>query len=301
MTATSPDTVGTVVAVGAAGANAGLVVPELARRGVRVRALVRDPAQATAVRARGAAEVAVADLRRPAQVAAALVGADGAFYLAPAFMPDEAAVGVAFVDAAARAGVRRIVFSSVIHPVLGALANHRDKGPVEDAILTSGVEYTFLHPAVFFQNFAGGWPRVAATGVFAEPWSVETRLSRVDYRDVAEAAAEALTGDRLLGGTFELCAAGAPNRREVAALMAEALGRPVRAERVDPAEAVPDAESPMRRMLEWYDHHDLVGNPTTARAVLGREPRSLDAYFQELAAALPVGQAAARAEHARLA
>ena len=59
------------------------------------------------------------------------------------------------------------------------------------------------------------------TGTYAEPWSADTRLSRVDYRDVAEAAAIALMEDRLLYGAFELCAEGDLNRREVVTLMGE--------------------------------------------------------------------------------
>ena len=35
-----------VLAIGATGSNAGLVVPELVKRGVEVRGLVRDPATA---------------------------------------------------------------------------------------------------------------------------------------------------------------------------------------------------------------------------------------------------------------
>ena len=46
----------TILAVGAAGKFAGLVIPELARRGARVRGLVRDPNQSDAVRKRGAIE-----------------------------------------------------------------------------------------------------------------------------------------------------------------------------------------------------------------------------------------------------
>lgn len=111
------------------------------------------------------------------------------FYIAPAFQPDEIDLGLATVDAARAAGVSRIVFSSVIHPTLSALANHAAKAPVEEAILASDMEYVFLHPAIFFQNLARSWPGVAASGVFAEPWSSETRFSRVDYRDVAEVAA----------------------------------------------------------------------------------------------------------------
>jgi len=48
----------------------------------------------------------------------------------------------------------------------------------------------------------------AETGAIGEPWSNETRFSRVDYRDVAEVAAIALTEDRLLYRTYELCAEG---------------------------------------------------------------------------------------------
>jgi hypothetical protein len=52
----------TVLAVGATGQFAGLVVPELAKRGARVRALIRDARQSDAVRKNGAAGVAVGDL-----------------------------------------------------------------------------------------------------------------------------------------------------------------------------------------------------------------------------------------------
>ena len=283
----------TILAVGAAGPFAGLVVPALARRGAKVRALIRDPNQGEAVRAHGAAEVAVGDLTDRASLDAALRGVDAVFYVAPAFLPDEAGVGQGMVGAAKKAGVRRFVFSSVIYPSLSALVNHAAKAPVEEAILASGMEYTFLQPSLFFQNFAGSWPAVVRTGVLAEPWSTETRFSRVDYRDVAEVAAIALTEDRLLYGTFELCAEGNLNRRDVATLIGEVLGRKVEAARRRPEEAAgkkpgdpagsQPSGTPMERMFDWYDAHGLPGNPLVLRAVLGREPRTLRAYFEELA------------------
>ncbi len=78
------------------------------------------------------------------------------------------------------------------------------KAPIEEAALNSDLEYSILHPALFFQNYAMNWEHILATGVLAEPWSTDTRFSRVDYRYVAEVAAIALTGNRLLDGTFEL-------------------------------------------------------------------------------------------------
>jgi uncharacterized protein YbjT (DUF2867 family) len=147
------------------------------------------------------------------------------------------------------------------------------------------MEYTFLHPTVFFQNFTEAWPRIVETGTLAEPWSVDTRFSRVDYRDVAEAAAIALTEDRLLYGTFELCAEGRLNRREVAAVIGEVLGRAIKAERMDPkvasAGAGPGAPA-LEKMFDWYDKHGLMGSDLTLRAILGREPRTLRAFFEAL-------------------
>ena len=272
----------TILAVGAAGQFAGLAVAALSRRSARVRGLVRNPDQGKLAQRLGAAEVIIGDLRHPRSLDAALAGVDAVFYIAPAFLPDEAAVGEQFVAAVKRSGARRIVFSSVIHPVLANLVNHAAKAPVEAAILDSGLEYTLLHPTLYFQNYARAWPGIVENGVLAEPWSTATRFSRVDYRDVADVAAIALLEDRLLNGTFELCADGELNRSEVAALIGQVIGREVRADRIDPGTLGPGATA-MRPMFAHYDHHGLLGSSLTLRAILGREPRKLRAYFEELA------------------
>jgi uncharacterized protein YbjT (DUF2867 family) len=125
----------TILAVGAAGKFAGLVVPALAKHGAKVRGLVQKAAQADEVLKHGAAEVAVGDLRDRASLDVALKGVSSVFYIAPAFLPDEVEIGQRMVEAARQAGVRRFVFSSVIHPVLSRLPNHALKAPVEEAVL----------------------------------------------------------------------------------------------------------------------------------------------------------------------
>lgn len=142
------------------------------------------------------------------------------------------------------------------------------------------MEYVFLHPAIFFQNLAQSWPGVVASGVFAEPWSTETRFSRVDYGDVAKVAALALTADRMTFGTFELCAKGDLDRKDVAALMADVLSLPVAAAFGDPDRGPQE----MRPMFDWHDRHSMLGNCVVLEALLGREPRTLHSYFRELAA-----------------
>ena len=160
------------------------------------------------------------------------------------------------------------MFSAVIHPVLAGLANHAAKIAVEEAVLNSNLEYTFLHPALYFQNYTAAWPEIVKTGVLAEPWSAETRFSRVDYRDVAESAAIALTEDKLLYGTFELCSAGFLNRWDVAALISQILGREISVANHSPG-ALANLPAPVKAMCEHYDHHGLLGNPLTLRAILG--------------------------------
>lgn len=120
------------------------------------------------------------------------------------------------------------------------------------------------------------------SGVLAEPWSNDTRFSRVDYRDVAEVAAIALTEERLNGGTFELASESPKNRHEVAALISEVTGKKIRAEKIDPKTLGDDAKA-MRPMFDHYDRAGLLGNPLTLEAILGRRPRTLRAFFQELA------------------
>lgn len=281
-----------VLAVGAAGKFAGMVVPELVKRGVTVRGLTSNPQGADAVRKNGAAEVAVGDLRDPTSLRAALEGIDSVFHISPVFAPDQIEMGRNLVEAAVAAHVRRIVFSSVIHPILTAVDNHAAKGPIEQAIVASDLEYSILHPAVFYQNYAAAWPQVVKSGVIAEPYSASRRIGRVDFRDVAEVAALALTEDRLLYGTFELCAAGNFDRHGVAKIIAEVQGREIQAA-VVPFDAwaeeagIPrdgSIRSGLEQMYAWYDAHGFAANPSSLRTILGREPRALQTYFEELAA-----------------
>jgi len=114
----------------------------------------------------------------------------------------------------------------------------------------------------------------------------------VDYRDVAEVAAVAFTEDRLLNGTFELCADDGFDRGEVAAVMGEVLGRPIRAAAPDFDTWMSQAKLPyddhqkeeLAAMYAYYDRHGLVGNTLTLRAILGGEPRSIRQFFADLAA-----------------
>ncbi|MDZ8258447.1 NmrA family NAD(P)-binding protein [Nostoc sp. ChiQUE01b] len=277
--------------VGATGKYANLVVPELKQRGATIRALVRDENKIEAARRQGADETAIGDLRDPKSLHAATTGVDGIFHINPAFAADEAELGVAMVEAAKASGVRKFVFSGAIHPSISKMSNHAAKGPVEEALYESGMEFTVLQPTMFMQTLDNSWSAVLEQGRFPLPYSKQAKVSYVDYRDVAQVAALALTEDKLGYGTFELCAPGMVNRVELVAMMSEALGRTIEAgeppfDEWAQAAHIPDGSTreSFRKMYADYDQYGFPGgNALVLHAILGREPRSLQQYIHELA------------------
>jgi uncharacterized protein YbjT (DUF2867 family) len=280
-----------VLMVGATGRFASQVIPELKQRGATIRALVRSKDKIDVARQQGADEAEVGDLNDADSLRVAASGMEGVFHLNPVFAPNEAELGVAMVEAAKVAGVRKFVFSGVIHPSISTLGNHAAKCPVEETLYESGMNFTVLQPTMFMQNFDSGWQAVMEKGQFALPYSKHAKVSYVDYRDVAEVAALALTSDRLDYGTFELCDAGMVDRVELAGMMSEALDRPIEAGEPTFEEWAQIAHIPegairegMKKMYAHYDRYGFPGgNALVLRAILGREPRPLQQYFYELA------------------
>ncbi len=273
-----------VLAVGASGGFAGLIVPALLQRGLEVRAMVHDPAKAEVPRSRGASEVVTGDLRDRDSLDAALRGVDGVFLITPAFAPDATEMGLALVDAAVRAGVRKLVYSGVYHPSL-SLVNHASTRPIEEAIYRSDLEFTVLQPAMFMQGLAGAWEQALDTGRVVMPWSKMSAMTYVDYRDVAAVAAVAFAEDTLTYGVFELAAPGMVDRVQLAELMSAAAGRPLLAEDPPPDNGPPAAgPQGLQAMFADYDRYGFHGgNALVLRSILGRGPRTLQSYLQELA------------------
>ena len=80
-----------VLAVGAAGPTAGLVVPELLKRQVSVRGFVHKEEDVATVQKLGLQDIVVGDMTDTAAVTKALSGMDALFYIPPAALDDEAA------------------------------------------------------------------------------------------------------------------------------------------------------------------------------------------------------------------
>lgn len=279
-----------VLAVGAAGDAAGMVVPELVKRGISVRGLVHSEEKEAKAMDAGAAETVVADVSDLDALTKAAQGVDGVFGIIPVFQPNEADIGVNIVRAAERVNAGKIVFSSVYHPSL-PLSNHAAKQPAEAAMYDSELDFTILQPAVFMAQLRGLFASARESGTIAQAWSAEQKVAYVDYREVAEIAARAFIEDYFSYGTFELSGPGMFDRHEVARLMSDSLGREVSARApsfqsfADEAGIPPGpARDGLEAMMGHYDEHGFHGgNATVLEALLGRSPTSVPAYIEELA------------------
>ena len=200
------------------------------------------------------------------------------------------------IAAARSAGVEHFVYHSVLHPQVEAMPHHWLKMRVEEQLFESGLSYTILQPAAYMQNVLAQWNSIVQEGIYPVPYRVETRLGMVDLDDVAEAAAIVLTEAGHAGATYELAGAEALSQIEVAAVLADCLGRPVRAETV----AIETWEQRARasglgdyqvktlvKMFRYYEQHDFWGNPRVLGWLLGRPPTTF-AGFCRKALASPV-------------
>jgi uncharacterized protein YbjT (DUF2867 family) len=274
-----------VIVVTAAGGQTGAaVVRALWSQGRQVRAVVggsRPHPELAAL----AGDLAVANLRDVAAVEPLLDGADALYLIWPNFDPDEAAGVTALLAAAARAGVGRVVYHSVLRPQARSMPHHAAKDRVEEALDTSGLPWRVLQPCAYADNLDGQFAEAASTGLFRSPWGLTRAQSLVDLRDVADAAVALLTQGGLDGGTFEAAGPEPLTAPRIAELFAVRLGREVTAVDAAPDGPVPDeyAARCRRLMFDHYRAHGFTGSPRVLEALLGRPARTFAEHLAALA------------------
>jgi uncharacterized protein YbjT (DUF2867 family) len=272
------------------------ILKHLVRRGAQVRAFVSKAASAEAARANGAASTFVGDVRRLADIDAAMHGVDKIFHICPRFDEDEIAVGDAMINAAKKHGVQHFIYYSVIHGQIEALTHHRDKRIVEGNLMESLIPYTILQPTMYMQSTTREWAAIKQTGEFKLPQSTDMKMSVVDLEDVGAAAAAVTMDPGWVGGCFELCNGEQITRAEMAKLMGDAIGRPVKAVRQDIEEwqahvvkvghFTPAQVKRVRTMQEHYAKYGLGGgNGRVLELLIGRKPITYRDYVARIAKA----------------
>jgi uncharacterized protein YbjT (DUF2867 family) len=214
-----------ILITGATGTIGSHLLPILATRGEPVRAMARDTAK---IAAGPGIDVVRADFSDAASLSRAVNGARAVFLLTAPPSPT-AQHDLAMLTAAHAAGVSHVVKLSAI----GTGEKNPDGTTVgawhlqaEQALQASGIAWTLLRPSFFASN----WLHQAAAIKAAEPVPNPTGASRqgvIDPRDVAAAAAEALTSPSHLRHIYTLTGPELISATDQATHLEQEIGYPV--------------------------------------------------------------------------
>jgi uncharacterized protein YbjT (DUF2867 family) len=230
-----------ILVTGATGLTGAELVRRLSRRGVAVRALVRNASGSNAAKAAelsqlAGVQIAEGDMARPDTLVSALTGTDRAMLISSSD-PTMRDVQSAFIDAAARAGVRHVVKLSGIIPDLDSPFRFaRMHGEIEQHLEESGMAFTHLRAGEFMHSYFRQVPSIVNRGELRLPMA-DARIASIDIGDIVEVAADVLTSAGHEGKTYPITGTDALTMTEVAAALSAATGRPVRYVDVPPADA----------------------------------------------------------------
>jgi len=232
------------------------------------------------------------DYARPDSLREAFQGCERLFLLGPNTL-DQTQLELNAVEAAKAAGVQHIVKQSVMGADEESYSLASVHRPVERAIESSGLAWTYLRPNSFMQNlvtFMGETIR-ADNAIYSA--SGEAGISHVDVRDIAAVAVQALTDEGHGGKPYTLTGPQALTYAELASALSNVLGRTINHVSLSPeelkqgmlAEGMPEELADRMLDLERYfrqDQASLISNDI--KRVTGRDPRRFSDYLRETAA-----------------
>ena len=193
-----------IVVTGATGQLGRLVIASLLKKvpAASIVAAVRNVEKAKDLKAQGV-QVRHADYTQPVTWEAALKDADKVLLISSSEIGQRAKQHRSVIDAAKRAGVKLLAYTSVLHAdtsVLGLAAEHRE---TEAYIRASGVPFVLLRNGWYTENYTAGIPTALSLGA-VYGCAGDGRISSATRADYAEAAARVLTTEGHAGKTYEL-------------------------------------------------------------------------------------------------
>jgi uncharacterized protein YbjT (DUF2867 family) len=269
---------------GATGVVGGAVARMLAERGLAQRLLVRSPARAPELPDATVHPVTYGD--RAAAVEA-LRGVETLLMVSASESADRLDQHRAFVDAAARAGVRHVVYTSFLAAAPDATFTlARDHYATEEHIEASGLTWTFLRDS-FYIDFLEAL--IGEDGVIRGP-AGDGRCSIVARADVARTAATVLVDPvPHAGRTYDLTGPEAVTLTEVARTIAAVRGRPVRFHDESIEEAYESRRgygAPDWQLDAWVSTYTAIASGVMApvsrdvETITGRAPMSLADFLR---------------------
>lgn len=226
-----------ILVAGATGVLGSEIVRRLRARGEKVRAMVRvssAPEKVERLEKMGA-EIVRADVKEPPTLRAACDGVNAVISTITTILTSqpgdsfEATDGEgnkALIDAARKAGVSKFVFVSFDTSKSPDMPLSNAKKDVEEHLKKSGMDYTILHPSLFFESWLGPM-------LFADPGAGTAKvygkgtdkLRYVAVADVAEFAVQSLSRPVARNATIPVGGPDEVSQREAVQIFEEAYGK----------------------------------------------------------------------------
>lgn len=214
----------TIAVTGATGQLGQLIIEGLKKAGQdRIVALARSPEKIEDA----GVEARKADYDAPETLAPALAGVDTLMLVSGSEIGKRAAQHRNIIDAARTAGVRRIVYTSLLHadtsPLTDLAAEHVE---TEAMLKASGLVTTILRNGWYTENYMASVPPAVANGAFYGA-AGEGRIASAARADYARAAVAVLTGEGHDGATYELAGSPAYTLADLAAEISRQTGKDI--------------------------------------------------------------------------
>ncbi|MGV1789010.1 SDR family oxidoreductase [Rhizobium sp. A37_96] len=262
----------------------------------RIIAATRSPEKLADLAAKGVV-IRKADFDDAATLSAAFAGVDRLLIIST----DALAVPglrlkqhTAAIEAAKKAGVKHILYTSMPAPETSLVTFAPDHLGTENAIKASGIGYTILRDAWYFDNYLMGLPHSLEVGKWYTAAGTG-RVSNISRNDCALAIAAALASDTTDNATYTLTGSTALTIEDVASVVSKITGRPLEVVQVNDeqfAAGLTGAGLPkfVVDMLVSADANTRAGNfdllSNDFNKLTGKEPQTLRSFIEEHKAAL---------------
>jgi uncharacterized protein YbjT (DUF2867 family) len=200
---------------GATGYIGGLLVPRLLDAGLPVRALARNPDKLATAPWRDDVEVARGDLTDAASLTEAFDGVDVVYYLVHSmgtskdFVAAERESARNVVEAARKAGVRRLVYLSGLHPEGTELSRHlMSRTEVGEILIDSGIETVVLQAGIVVGSGSASFEMIRhltdRLPAMTTPKWVSNKIQPISIDDALHYLAGAATADVPSSRTWDI-------------------------------------------------------------------------------------------------
>ncbi|PYH40473.1 SDR family oxidoreductase [Aspergillus saccharolyticus JOP 1030-1] len=218
-------------------------------------------------------------------------------YIGPS-KSNESQIGFTMINAAQHefkyGQLKHFIYSSVLHPHLQKLRNHRNKQHVEEFLIDSGLPYTIVQPSHILDSFPIALLLNAERSIFPVMFDIHTKFSFTILKDLAEALGKIiLEREKHYFAQYMICSTGPTAYADIISILQDEIGRPIQIKPLDflesgefRKEAVSDTDSlphsirdAIQRLSLVYNIYGLKGNSNVLEWLLGRKPTTVREYI----------------------